>query len=87
MSRARKPSPARLTARYRRLDQAMYAVFSDVVSHCEDIREQAEQRLGSSDEEIVTTDPEYGMALDLFGEAFDTKTRIQDFRATWIGDE
>ena len=87
MSRTRNPSPARLAARYRRLDQAMYAVFSDVLDHCEDIREQAEQRLGATDEETVITDPEYGKALDLFGEAFDLKTRIQEFRTTWLGDE
>jgi hypothetical protein len=86
MNRARKPSPAKLAARYRRLDQAMYAVFGDVLDYCEDIRVEAEQRLGSSDEDIVTTDPEYGKALDLFGEAFDIKTRIQELRTTWIGD-
>jgi hypothetical protein len=86
MNRARKPSPAQLAARYRRLDQAMYAVFRDVLSHCEDIREQAEQRLGTTDEDLVITDPEYGKALDLFGEVMDIKTRIQNFRTTWIGD-
>ncbi|MEV4266652.1 hypothetical protein [Kribbella sp. NPDC049584] len=86
MSTVRKPSPAQLAARYRRLDQAMHAVFRDVVAHCEDIREQAEQRLGSADEDLVVTDSEYGKALDLFGEAFDIKTRIQQFRTTWIGD-
>ncbi|MEV0789387.1 hypothetical protein [Kribbella sp. NPDC050459] len=86
MSTVRKPTPAKLAARYRRLDQAMYAVFSDVLDHCEDIRVEAEQRLGTTDENVVIDDPEYGKALDLFGEVFDIKTRIQNFRTTWIGD-
>jgi hypothetical protein len=86
MSHARKPSMARLAARYRRLDQAMYAVFNDVLDYCEDIRVEAEQRLGTTDEDLVVDDPEYGKALDLFGEFFDIKTRIQKFRTTWIGD-
>ncbi|GAA1146900.1 hypothetical protein GCM10009630_51660 [Kribbella jejuensis] len=86
MSPVRKPSPAQLAARYRRLDQAMYAVFSDVLDYCEDIRVQAEQRLGTTDEDLVITDAEYGKALDVFGEVMDIKTRIQNFRTTWIGD-
>ncbi len=86
MSAARKPSPAKLAARYRRLDQAIYAVFGDVLDYCEDLRVEAEQRLGSTDEDDVIDDPEYGKALDLFGEVFDIKTRIQNFRTTWIGD-
>ncbi|MEU8223451.1 hypothetical protein [Kribbella sp. NPDC048915] len=86
MSTVRKPSPAKLAARYRRLDQAMYAVFSDVLDHCEEIRVEAEQRLGTTDENDVIDDAEYGKALDLFNEVFDIKTRIQTFRTTWIGD-
>ncbi len=86
MSSVRKPSPAKLAARYRRLDQAMYAVFSDVLDYCEDIRVEAEQRLGTTDEDLVITDTEYGKALSLFGEVMEIKTRIQNFRTTWIGD-
>jgi hypothetical protein len=86
MSRRRKQSRATLMSRYRRLDQAMYAVFSDVLDYCEDIRVEAEQRLGSIDEDLVITDPEYGKALDLFGEVFDMKTRIQNFRSSWIDE-
>jgi hypothetical protein len=86
MSSVRKPSPAKLAARYRRLDQSMYAVFSDVLDYCEDIRVEAEQRLGTTDEDLVITDAEYGKALDVFGEVMDIKTRIQNFHTTWIGD-
>jgi hypothetical protein len=87
MSHARKPSPAKLAALYRRLDQAMYAVFGDVLDYCEDIRVEAEQRLGTTDENVVIDDPEYSKALDLFGEAHQIKTGIERFRSIWIEED
>lgn len=82
-----KATAARRATRYRQLDRAMYAVFSDVLDHCDNICEQAEQRLGTTDEATIVTDPAYAAALELFGEIFDIKTRIATFRSTWIGDE
>ena len=77
----------RRATRYRRLDSAMQAVFSDVLDHCEGIREQAEQRLGTTDEDTIVDDPSYREALELFGLAFELKTRVQvDLRSLWIGD-
>ena len=77
---------ARRATRYRRLDYAMQAVFNDVLDHCETIRADAERRLGTTDEHTVVDDPAYAAALDVFGEVFAIKTRIERFRSTWIGD-
>ena len=78
----------RRAARFRRLDAAMQAVFNDVLDHCDTIREQAEQRLGTSNEDDVVDDPAYAEALDLFAFVFDLKGRVQvDLRSKWIGDD
>jgi hypothetical protein len=78
----------RRTSRFRRLDQAMQAVFNDVLDHCDAICEQAEQRLGTTDENIIINDPDYAEALDLFAFVFDLKNRVQvDLRSKWIGDD
>lgn len=78
----------RRSARFRRLDYAMQAVFNDVLDHCESFCEQAEQRLGTTDENRVIDDPAYAEALDLFAFVFDLKNRVQvDLRAKWIGDD
>ncbi|MEJ1105477.1 MULTISPECIES: hypothetical protein [unclassified Kribbella] len=82
-----KATAARRATRYRQLDRAMYAVFSDVLDYCDSICEQAEQRLGTTDEDVVVNDPAYAAALKVFGEVFDIKTRIEHFRSTWIGDD
>jgi hypothetical protein len=81
-----KATAARRATRYRQLDRAMYAVFSDVLDYCENIREEAEQRLGTTDDDTIVDDPTYAAALKVFGEIFDIKTRIAHFRSTWIGD-
>jgi hypothetical protein len=81
-----KATVARRATRYRQLDRAMYAVFSDVLDYCESICEEAEQRLGTTDENVIVDDPAYAAALDVFGEVFAIKTRIERFRSTWIGD-
>ena len=78
----------RRTAHFRRLDQAMQAVFNDVLDHCDSICEQAEQRLGTTDENLIIDDPAYAEALDLFAFVFDLKNRVQvDLRSKWIGDD
>ncbi|TDO27367.1 hypothetical protein EV643_16110 [Kribbella sp. VKM Ac-2527] len=78
----------RLATRYRRLDDAMQAVYNDVLTHCDAIREQTEQRLGTTDEDTIVDDPTYHEALELFGLVFELKTRIQhDLRSLWMGDE
>ncbi|MEI8413153.1 MULTISPECIES: hypothetical protein [unclassified Kribbella] len=78
----------RRAARFRRLDYAMQAVFNDVLDHCDSIREDAEQRLGTTDEDTIVDDPAYADALDLFGFVFDLKGRVQvDLRSKWIGDD
>jgi hypothetical protein len=81
-----KATVPRRATRYRQLDRAMYAVFSDVLDYCDNLREEAEQRLGTTDEDTIVSDPTYAAALELFGEVFDIKTRIERFRSTWIGD-
>ncbi|GAA1559760.1 hypothetical protein GCM10009789_11420 [Kribbella sancticallisti] len=78
----------RRATRYQRLDYAVQAVFNDVLDHCETVREEAEQRLGTTDEDTIVDDPTYGEALDLFAVFFDLKSRIQgDLRTRWIGDQ
>jgi hypothetical protein len=78
----------RRATRYRRLDYAMQAVLNDVLDHCEAIREDAEQRLGTTDEDTIVDDSTHREALALFGFVFDLKTRIQDeLRSRWIGEQ
>ncbi|TCC46054.1 hypothetical protein E0H75_30630 [Kribbella capetownensis] len=77
----------RRAARFRRLDHAMQAVFNDVLDYCDAICEEAEQHLGTTDEDIIVDDPAYAEALDLFGFVFDLKNSVQtDLRSKWIGD-
>jgi hypothetical protein len=77
----------RRAMRFRRLDYAMQAVYNDVLDHCDTIRQQAEQRLGSTDEDTIVNDPTYREALELFGFVFDLKTRVQgELRSIWIGE-
>jgi hypothetical protein len=82
-----KATTARRATRYRQLDRAMYAVFSDVLDYCDNIREEAEQRLGTTDDDTIVDDPAYAAGLKVFGEVFEIKTRIELFRSTWIGDD
>jgi hypothetical protein len=78
----------RRIARFRRLDYAMQAVFNDVLDHCDTICEAAEQRLGTTDENVIVDDPAYAEALKLFGFVFDLKNLVQiDLRSKWIGDD
>ena len=78
----------RRIARFRRLDYAMQAVFNDVLDYCDTIREEAEQRLGTTDEDDVVDDPAYAESLKLFGFVFDLKNLVQvDLRSKWIGDD
>ncbi len=81
------PRRPKLLTSFRALDAAAQDCYREVLDHCDDIRQQAEQRIGSTAEHDVVDDNEYSNALDLFNEVFELKTRLQQFHTYWFGND
>jgi hypothetical protein len=83
------PNPAAIpgvTGHYETLASAVHQVLADVCDYCDEIRVQAEQRTGSTDEDLVVLDHDYRQALNVYDEIAQIRDAVEHFRRTWIGE-